>query len=87
MMFFWIIITLKIRQLDWKIPIVFLSCKIPFMPDHLPNGPKTPLHKSLGFLRMKEVFVPTQHENLVLIDKTSHKQQFSSAGNSPTLCQ
>lgn len=87
MMFFWIIITLKIRQLDWKIPIVFLSCKIPFMPDHLPNGPKTPLHKSLGFLRMKEVFVPTQHENLVLIDKTSHKQQFSSVGNSPTLCQ
>lgn len=57
------------------------------MPGHVPNGPKTPLHKSLGFLRMKEVLVPINHENLVLIDKTSHKQQFSGAGNSPTLRQ
>lgn len=44
-----IIIICKIRELDWKIPRVFLSCKIPFMPDHFPNGPKTPLHKGLGF--------------------------------------
>lgn len=73
------------QRADWKIPIVFLSCKIPLMPDHVPNGPKTTLHKSLGFLTMKEVLVPINHENLVLIDKTSHKPQFSGAGNSPTL--
>lgn len=36
---------------------------------------------------MKEVLVPINHENLVLVDKTGHKQQFSGAGNSPALLQ
>ena len=58
------------------------------MPDHLPNGPKyTITQKTLQFLRMKELPVLVNYENLILVDKTSHKQQFLSAGNSPTLFQ
>lgn len=53
----------KIRGLDWMVLIVFLSSKIPWMPDHLPNGPKNT--KAWGFLRMKEVLVPINCGNLV----------------------
>lgn len=78
----------KIRGLNWIILIIFLSSKIPCMPDHLPNGHKNTITQKLwDILRMKEVLVPINHENLVLVGKTGHKQQFSGAGNSPALPQ